>query len=266
MQKVIPGYTLDLPRRTKKPRKFGLTSVMDTGRTVGELRHMLEDFRELIDIAKIGVGTAYLAPRLYEKLALYRGYGVITCFGGTLFEKFYHQNKLEDYMLFLQHFEVEWVEVSSGTIEMEIDELVAAIEKLGYYFNVIAEVGHKDPKHAMNPMKWADSVEACLNAGAKYVILEGRTSGDIGLYNEDGSLFLEMIEAVLSRTGPDKLIFEAPTPHNQNQLISLLGPNVNLGNIPMRAIVLLESQRQGLRSETFFLQDNENERGHWFSL
>jgi phosphosulfolactate synthase len=69
----------------------------------------------MLDIAKFGIGTAYLTQRLDEKIALYRDHGVEPYFGGTLFEKFYHQRKVAAYAKYLRKHRIEWIEISNGT-------------------------------------------------------------------------------------------------------------------------------------------------------
>ena len=57
--------------------------------------------------------------------------------------------------------------------------------------------------------------------------------------------------AVVERTPPERIIFEAPTADSQHQLINCFGANVNLGNVFLTDLLLLECQRVGLREETF---------------
>lgn len=66
-----PGRVLDLPYRTAKHRQLGVAAITDNGIPVGELVHILESYHPFIDLAKIGVGSAYLEPRLRKKLQLY---------------------------------------------------------------------------------------------------------------------------------------------------------------------------------------------------
>jgi phosphosulfolactate synthase len=47
-----------------------------------------------------------------------------------------------------------------------------------------------------------------------------------------------------------KLEWEAPIKNQQQHLILMFGPNVNLGNIPPEDILALEALRCGLRGDT----------------
>lgn len=249
----IPGAPLELPQRTAKPRDHGVTGIMDLGVTVAELEALLDDYHTYIDLAKLGVGTGYITPKLAQKIALYKHYAVGVYFGGTLFEKFYEQGKLEEYLRFVEYHELEWIELSNGTLPIELDRMVELIERLAPRFNVIAEVGSKDPDSEVNPCAWEIAAERFLAAGCRYVVLEARSSGNLGLYHRDGTLRQDLMQKMLARMNPQRLIFEAPVSANQVQLLNLLGSNVNLGNIPPRDVLFVEAERLGLRSETFYL-------------
>ncbi len=48
----------------------------------------------------------------------------------------------------------------------------------------------------------------------------------------------------------DKLLFEAPTTALQTHMITRIGPNVNLGNVPAQGVIGTETLRLGLRADT----------------
>jgi phosphosulfolactate synthase len=243
---------LDLPKRTRKPRKHGLTAITDLGLTVSGLRELLTEYSDYLDIAKFGIGSAYLTPRLAEKVALYREFKVIPYFGGTLFEKFQQQKKVREYAKYLKSFGVDWVEISNGTIEMSLKERVKLIKSLSGDFKVVAEIGCKDASKIMPPSQWIEELQASLDAGASYVITEGRDSATAGLYRESGEIREGLLTDILHAIDPKRTIFEAPTHKTQMYFIKLVGANVNLGNVQTRDLLVLETQRQGLRYETFF--------------
>lgn len=243
---------LSLPRRTRKPRKHGLTAITDLGLTLAELREVLSEYADYLDIAKLGIGSAYLTPRLAEKIAAYREFNVIPYFGGTLFEKFQQQRKTREYLKYLEQFGVDWIEISNGTIEMPLKDRVKLIRSLAGNLNVVAEVGCKDAAKIMPPSQWIEELQASLEAGARYVITEGRDSANAGLYRESGEIREGLLTDILRSVDPKRTIFEAPTPKTQMYFINLVGANVNLGNVHARELLVLETQRQGLRYETFF--------------
>lgn len=245
---------LSLPQRTKKPRKNGLTSIHDVSLSIGELNSILADYHEYLDIAKLGVGSAYVTPKLREKINTYKEFGARVYFGGTLFEKFYHQKKLKEYALFMKEMEIDLLEVSTGTLDIPLAERLESIQFfLDKGFTVLSEVGSKDSELVMAPSIWIDEIHQLLEIGCEYVITEGRNSGTAGVYRPSGELRTGLIDDLIKTFDCDKLIFEAPQPKAQMFFINKVGTSVNLGNVNPRDLLLLESQRLGLRSETFFI-------------
>jgi phosphosulfolactate synthase len=244
---------LNLPERPEKPRTQGITSIHDVGVPLRELRGILEDYGDYLDIAKLGVGSAYLTHRLDEKIALYREFGVIVYFGGSLFEKFYLDASVEDYAKFLMDHRIDWLEVSSGTIALSLETRVEIVERLSDQFTVLAEVGTKESEQLMPPSRWAREIQTFLEAGCSYVIAEGRASGTAGLYRPNQELRQGLVAEILETCPSERIIFEAPKSTMQMFFINEVGPNVNLGNIAPSDLLLLETQRCGLRSETFFV-------------
>lgn len=249
---------LTLPERTAGVRTYGLTSVIDFGTPMGELKNILSDFGEFIDVAKIGIGSAYVTPNIREKVKLYQEYQIKPYCGGTLFEKCYYQNKIPEYLLFLQELGIEWLEISNGTIDIPIWERLQLISQIKNHFHIIAEVGSKDANNEMTISEWKEEMNLLLQAGCEYVITEGRDSGTAGIYEKCGDIKSELIQELCKDLDCRKIIFEAPTSKHQMYFIKKIGPNVNLGNVKLHDVLVLESQRRGLRSETFFLEDKDD--------
>ena len=244
---------LALPARTAKPREQGLTAITDLGTPIAELRSILEDFHEFIDVAKLGVGSAYVAPRLREKIELYKGYGVQVYFGGTLFEKYLNQDRLPAYFTLLSDYGVDWIEVSCGIVTTPLEARVDLVERArnDQGLKVLSEVGSKDGTTIMPPSVWIREITALLAAGSSYVITEGRDSGTAGIFRPSGEIREGLLSDILSAVDPARLVFEAPHAKSQMYFINLVGPNVNLGNVAVSDLLLLETQRRGLRNETF---------------
>ncbi|MCH6264149.1 MULTISPECIES: phosphosulfolactate synthase [Neobacillus] len=248
---------LTLPERTSGSRTYGLTSVADFGTPMGELRNILADYSHIIDIAKIGIGSAYVTPNLKKKVDLYKEYGIKPYCGGTLFEKCYYQNKIPEYLSYLCELGIEWVEVSNGTLDIPLDHRLELIYMLKNNFNVIAEVGSKDTEKEMPISEWRAEIKQFLEAGCQYVITEGRDSGTSGIYEACGTIKSDLIQELVRDLDPNRIIFEAPSAKHQMYFIRELGPNVNLGNVKLSDVLMLEAQRCGLRSETFYLEAQE---------
>lgn len=249
-----PHYGLSLPYRTEKPRKQGLTSLHDINTTIGGLRQILEDYGSFIDIAKIGVGTALVTPRLKEKISLYHEHDIAVYFGGTLFEKFYQNNLIVEYRRLMEEFNIDWVEISCGTIDIPLATRKQIVTEFNTDFTVVAEVGSKDSASIMPPSQWMEEIDELLSSGAEYVVTEGRNSGTAGVFRPTGEIRTGLVSDIISTFGPEPLIFEAPTTDSQVFFINQVGPNVNLGNVSPVDVLLLETQRLGLRSETFHLK------------
>jgi len=212
---------------------------------------VLESSGDYIDLVKLGWGTAMVDPVLDRRIALYKEHNIDVCFGGTLFELFQMKGMLEEYASWLGRLDIEWVEVSDGTIELDAAVKHAVISRLKDDFNVVSEVGSKDSSAIIAPAKWVAAIKSELDAGASYVILEGRESGTAGLYRPSGEIRMGLIEEILDAGIPaESLVFEAPTKTQQTYMIDLLGPEVNLGNIGFSEATALETLRLGLRSDT----------------
>ncbi len=110
--------TLQLPERPAKPRSTGITMVVDGGLPTRYFRDVVESGAEFLDFVKFGWGTALVTNDLSEKIAVLREVGVNFYFGGTLFEKFVLQDRLDDFRDLCQTFSCEYVEVSNGTIDL----------------------------------------------------------------------------------------------------------------------------------------------------
>jgi phosphosulfolactate synthase len=244
--------SLKLPSRESKERSYGITSIADFGIPLGELKVILEDYHDYIDIAKLAIGSAYVTPNIKDKIKLYQSYNIKPYCGGTLFEKFYSQDQLDDYRLFLHEVGIEWIEISTGVLSIPIKERLQLVDKFKKEFNVISEVGSKDPENTMDISEWEMEVSALLEAGCSYVITEGRDSGTAGIYDGSGSLKTDLINRLVEKIDYRKLIFESPNAKSQMYFINQFGSNVNLGNVQIRDVLTLEAQRRGLRAETFY--------------
>ncbi|MGK7928733.1 MAG: phosphosulfolactate synthase [Spirulina sp.] len=97
---------LELPQRSQKPRKTGITHVIDRGIGMRQARDLLETSGDLIDFLKLGWGIGYLTENLTDKIKLYQEFGLTVYFGGTLFEVSLLQNKLNDFRKMLQRFNI----------------------------------------------------------------------------------------------------------------------------------------------------------------
>ncbi len=247
------NFSLDnIPKRTKKPRESGLTMVMDKGLSVREAEDLVESGAECVDIVKLGFGTAYVTPNLEKKIAVYRSAGLPVYFGGTLLEAFIIRDQFDDYRKLLDKFKMTHAEISDGSISLSHSKKCDFIKKLSKQVTVISEVGSKEEGIIIHPNKWIEMIEKELSAGAWKVIAEARESGTVGIYRPSGKAHVVLINKIIAKISPNKIIWETPAKSGQAYFIKLLGANVNLGNIAPNEVLALESLRIGLRSDTFF--------------
>jgi phosphosulfolactate synthase len=247
---IVPTF-LSLPERSTKPRTVGLTHVLDKGLPVESARSALSAAAPHMDVWKFGWGTAYLDTAMPEKLDLLRTHGVRSCLGGTLLEISWAQGKSQDCLDWAADVGFDSVEVSRGVAAMTLSEKRELLRRAAKTFVVLSEVGSKDPEQVLTAEQWTDEVAGDLDAGARWVITEGRESGTVGIYKGDGSIRADVVAAAVRGGGVDRVLFEAPHKDQQAWLIREFGPDVNLANIATADVRPLETLRLGLRADTF---------------
>lgn len=246
------NYTLNnIPERTQKPRQNGLTMVMDKGLSVREIEDFLEVAGPHTDIVKLGWSTSYVTPNLENKLKVYRDANIPVYFGGTLFEAFVIRNQFDDYCRVLDKYNMQFAEVSDGSITIPHEEKCKFIHKLSKQVTVISEVGSKDAAKIFAPYKWIGLMKAEIEAGSWKVIAEARESGNVGLYRDSGEVRQGLVDEILTQIPAETIIWEAPQKAQQVWFIKLIGTNINLGNIAPADVIPVETLRLGLRSDTF---------------
>ena len=247
---TVPTF-LNLPSRTVKPRRRGITHVLDSGLPVSQVEALLGVCGEVVDVWKLGWGTAYLDPGLVAKLAVLDRHGVLACAGGTLLEVAWQQRAVDGYLDWCAEVGFPCVEVSCGVAVMTQDEKRSLVERAAERFIVLAEVGAKDPDVEVSPQAWADEALGDLAAGATWVVTEGRESGTVGLYEPDGTVRSDVVDAVVGAVGVGTTVFEAPRKEQQAWLVRRFGADVNLANIAPADALGVEALRLGLRADTF---------------
>jgi len=249
-----------IPDRNLKPRANGITMIMDKGLSIEEAKNFLSIAHPHIDILKLGFGTAFVTPDLDKKIEVYQSYDIPVYFGGTLFEAFLIRNQFNDYIEVCKRYNINYMEVSDGSITIPHAEKCGYIEKLTKYGTVLSEVGSKDEANIFPPYRWIELMRAELNAGSSYVIAEAREAGNVGLYRGTGEVRQGLVQEILTQIPPEKIIWEAPQKGQQLYFLELLGCNVNLGNIAPTEVIPLEAMRIGLRGDTFHLYLNKENK------
>ena len=247
-----------IPDRIARPRKSGITMVMDKGLSIEEAKNFISIARPHVDIVKLGFGTSYVTPGLREKIEVYQSHDIPVYFGGTLFEAFLIRNMFNEYLDVCKEYGITYMEVSDGSIVIPHAEKCGYIEKMTKYGTVLSEVGSKDAEHIIPPYKWIELMRAELNAGSSYVIAEAREAGNVGIYRGSGEVREGLVQEILTQIPEEKILWEAPQKAQQLYFIELIGCNVNLGNIAPTEVIPLEAMRVGLRGDTFHLFLDKN--------
>jgi phosphosulfolactate synthase len=249
----MSNFTLPfIPERPQKPRKEGVTMMMDKGMGLRETEHFIEASAHLTDLVKFGFGTSYVTTKLEDKIKLYKEAGIRPYLGGTLFEAFYARGLVDDYQRLLDRLGLDLVEISDGSIIIPHKEKCKLIKQMSKSRTVLSEVGSKDSGIIVSPFKWVSWMKAELNAGSWKVIAEGREAGNVGVFRPNGTAHTMLINHIIARVDPTQILWEAPQKNQQVWFIKLFGANVNLGNIAPNDMIPLECLRLGLRGDTFF--------------
>ncbi|MER3411400.1 MAG: phosphosulfolactate synthase [Thermoleophilia bacterium] len=248
----MPGYDgfLDLPARPGKPRREGLTHVLDKGLNLRDIEGLFDTAGDYVDIVKLGWGTSYVTNNLEKKIALYRSLRTPVVCGGTLFEAVYARGNLDGFKRWLVENRFSHIEISDGTVEMPRERKLELIADFARDFVVLSEVGSKDEATVYPPYQWVEWIKEELAAGAWKVITEGRETGTAGIYRPTGEMRTGLVDEIVHEIEVSDLIFEAPTKSAQAWFVKHFGPNVNLGNIPPEEVIPLETLRLGLRGDT----------------
>jgi phosphosulfolactate synthase len=252
---LLPNLTAE--RENNKPRRKGLTMVLDRCQGMRATEDLLELTGDYIDMIKLSFGTSVFLDEvlLRRKIEMIRA-GEIDVFpGGTLMEATMVQGVFPQYVQRAKALGFTAIEISDGTISMSRQTRTDAIKRvLDAGLKVITEVGKKDPSIYIPPTQLCHQIAGDLAVGADKVIIESRESGTgIGIYDETGNVRRDEMSAIISCLGDSRgdIIWEAPLKKQQSTLILQCGPNVNLGNVKPNDVLGLEALRCGLRFETF---------------
>jgi phosphosulfolactate synthase len=248
-------HLTQIPERTVRPRTYGLTMINDKGLSVAEARNLVSGALPHIDLVKLAFGTPLVSTGLHEKISIFQDAGIPVYFGGLLFEAFVIRNQFNDYLDLLKEYDISWIEVSDGSIDITHVEKCGYIEKLSKYGTVLSEVGSKDKdrEHITPPYQWIKLMRSELEAGSTYIVAEARETGTVGLYRNSGEVREGLVQEILTKIPAEKILWEAPQKDQQLYFLTLIGANANLGNINPTEIIALEAMRVGLRGDTFEL-------------
>jgi len=241
--------------RTKKPRKNGLTMLIDKNMGLLRLKDLISTASDYIDIVKLTFGTSafYQEDLLKEKNSILKAADIDIMPGGTFLEIAVWQGVFDKFLIESKKLGFTAIEISDGTIQISLStrkEIIKKTQEAG--FKVFTEVGKKDPKEALPISEVHEIIHEDIKNGAEKVIIEAREAGKgVGIFDKNGKIKQDDMEDIIS--GVDdiaQLMWEAPIKNQQQALIKRCGPNVSLGNVPPDEILALEALRQGLRGDS----------------
>lgn len=241
-----------LPARTSKPRKNGLTMVMDKGISLRQAEDFVSVSADYVDFVKLGFGTSLITKQVKEKIKLYKDAGMKVFVGGTLFEAFVVRNQFDGYLKYISELGLDCAEVSDGSVEISHEKKCEYIHTLSKEYTVLSEVGSKEEGVIIHPARWINMMINELEAGAFKVIAEARESGTVGIFHKNGSAHTMLINRIVNKVKIENILWETPQKSQQIYFIKLFGCDVNVGNIAVDDVIPLETLRLGLRGDTFF--------------
>lgn len=252
----MKSFNFLLKKREEKPRKKGITMVLDKGLGLETAESLMNISGDYVDYLKFGWGTSIVHEQdiIKDKVAMYKSHNITPYTGGTLFELAYMNDKLEEFFQEAHDLGFEAIEVSDGSTTISHDKKLECIEsakKDG--FEVLSEVGKKDPglDKELSLDERIDYMQNELESGSSLIIVEAREGGkNIGIYDKSGNAKEDEIDYILDNFDGNKILWEAPNKDQQVFFILKLGNDVNLGNVSTDNITSLETLRRGLRGDT----------------
>ena len=252
---------LDLPQRAEKPRKKGLTMVIDIA-WFGASSPLVAAYKDYVDCVKSTARCLWVDEDLIRKnIKTYRDWGIDVQIGGIPYEIAVLQGKQAQYMERARELGTNIVEVESHAAGLSLQQMKSEVKTLkGEGFKVVGEVGAKwadldetrPNRDAVHVEKVVEKMLQLLDVGADHVIWEGMVVRALlgnHLENKQGQ---EQLFKVVEAVKQENIIFEMwsargnPNSPLWGWLVQHFGPDVNLGNINVQDISMLETIRRGL--------------------
>lgn len=253
---ATPFAMIPLPQRSMdKPRRRGLTMMMDWGLPLGAQRDWVGLLHPYVDLAKLVVGTARLYEEQYllDKLALYEEFHIRPFLGGQFLEYVVHTQGMDGAAPFCR----EAVRLGIKAIEVSDNVVPLSDEQRRELIGIACEAGLEVHGEVGSKSEFSDAAELvaqarlCIEAGADVVLVEAAE------LLVDGKPNGALIDALRDGVDPDRVIFELGGPwikgttQSENYqlkvfLIRNFGPDVNLANIMPDQVWETEASRLGL--------------------
>lgn len=246
--------------RPEKPREKGITEMRGPyydPMGPRELRDILETVGWYVDIYKFSGGSFALMPEdaVRELIETCHEFDVKVSTGGFIENVLVRDNdKVEEYVAECANLGFDIVEISSGFLAIDTDDMVALTElvadqegvepkpEINVQFgaggatdpDVLEEQGQQSPEQAI------EEGRRHLEAGADLLMVEAE-----GITEEVHEWRTDVAYRIANELGIENLVFEAPGPEMFEWYVKNFGPNVNLF-VDNSQVVELECLRSGL--------------------
>jgi len=242
-------------RSLTKPRKRGLTMMIDQGLGMAFQRDLLETAADYVDFAKFKSGTSrlYKDAHLRRKVEQYIEHGVRPFIGGQFHEYVFATTGAAS----LPAFYAEAKRIGFATLEIS-DNVVplSAMERRNQIraaidagLEVFGEVGAKDGHSTAAEL--IDQAGDCFAAGATLVLVEAAELVSAGQPNramlDELTRHLDMTRVMIELPGP--WIADVRTCDVEllkKLLVATFGPDVNVANVAPDTVLDFEATRMGL--------------------
>jgi phosphosulfolactate synthase (CoM biosynthesis protein A) len=250
---------LHVNERPEKPRDKGITEIRGPyydPMGPRELRDILETMGWYVDIYKFSGGSFALMPEdaVREIIEICHEHDVKVSTGGFVENVLVRDNdKVEEYIAEAGELGFDIIEISSGFLAVDTDDLVALTETVADHglspkpeINVqFGAGGASDPDELeregqQDPSMAIREGERHLDAGADFLMVEAE-----GITEEVHEWRTDVVYEIANELGMENLVFEAPGPEMFEWYVKNFGPNVNLF-VDNSQIVELECIRSGL--------------------
>lgn len=237
-----------------------------TGRTMAIDRlapvdwEMLPDLAPYITYVKIGWTLPLLlsGKAVEDRVKKFRDSGVKVSNGGTLVETAIRKGRVDAVLESVKRAGFNVLELSEGVIDvsMPMKKRIAEFAHSNA-MSLTVEVGKKNPRNQLSLDETVNRVNESMDLEPDNIIIEGRESGrSVEIYDDLGDIKWDWVRRIVDQCPRDMIMFEAPQERQQIELVIRLGPDVNLGNVSLGSVAALETQRRGLRGDTFGIVDN----------
>jgi phosphosulfolactate synthase len=240
--------------RTKKPRQIGTTIVRDTGLGLNQTDDLVRVCGDYIDGIKLDHGMEVLCGKtlIKGKLDLCRDRNIDTMPGENILEIAIWNEIHGEYLDKAAELGFTTMCIPSSTIAMRKKVREDVMNRcLRQNFKVISIAGRRHPEEELSFPVIFELISDDLNMGAYKVLIKAEEHRNgFGICDRDGHFIRDQVLRFLDGVDhPDRLIWEAPRRHQQQDLIYHLGLNVNLDGIAPDSVLALESLRRGLIGE-----------------